>query len=316
MNITQASSDCEEILDEIGSAVICDREFLRLVLVGVLGRGHVLLEDAPGTGKTLTARCVATTLDLSFSRIQFTPDLLPSDITGTHVFDERDRTFEFKTGPVFANVVLADELNRASPKTQAALLEAMEEGQVTVGGETHQLPRPFIVIATQNPVEQDGTFPLPAAQLDRFLIKTAIGYPDKADEIELITRRRSRDSDQPTVETRVDPERVSTLREIPERVHVADELVEYVVEIARETRTDDRVDIGVSPRGTQRLFEAARAYATIAGREYVVPDDIKRVARPVLAHRLVLTPDATVANTEPEQILTEILDSVPVPTLE
>ncbi|MFC7230769.1 AAA family ATPase [Saliphagus sp. GCM10025308] len=316
MDVTQASEECNTVLDAIGEAVICDREFLETVLLGVVGRGHVLLEDVPGTGKTLTARSVATALGLSFSRIQFTPDLLPSDVTGTHVFNEQDREFEFNEGPIFANIVLADEINRAPPKTQAALLEAMEEGQVTTDGETRQLPQPFFVIATQNPVEQEGTFPLPEAQVDRFLVKTSMGYPDEGGEIELLQRRASRDEMSPSVETVFEPEHVTALRQVPETVTVDEDLLEYVVALARQTRTDGRVEVGVSPRGTQRLFEAARAYATIAGREYVTPDDIKRVAHPVMAHRLVLTPDATVNEVSKSQIVDAVLDSVPVPTLE
>ncbi|MCU4741703.1 MoxR family ATPase [Halobacteria archaeon AArc-m2/3/4] len=316
MDVTQASNECKTVLDEIGGAVICEREFLETVLLGVVGRGHVLLEDVPGTGKTLTARSVATALGLSFSRIQFTPDLLPSDVTGTHVFNEQERQFEFNEGPIFANIVLADEINRAPPKTQAALLEAMEEGQVTVDGETRQLPQPFFVIATQNPVEQEGTFPLPEAQVDRFLVKTSMGYPDEAGEIELINRRRARDEMSPSVDTVFEPEHVVQLREVPETIRVDDDLVEYVVTLARETRNDGRVEVGVSPRGTQRLFEAARAYATIVGREYVTPDDIKRVAHPVFAHRLVLTPDATVNNVSKAQIVDTVLESVPVPTID
>ncbi|GAB3026767.1 AAA family ATPase [Natronobiforma cellulositropha] len=316
MDVTQASRECETVLDEIGGAVICEREFLETVLLGVVGRGHVLLEDVPGTGKTLTAKSVATALGLSFSRIQFTPDLLPSDVTGTHVFNEQERQFEFNEGPIFANIVLADEINRAPPKTQAALLEAMEEGQVTVDGETRPLPQPFFVIATQNPVEQEGTFPLPEAQVDRFLVKTSMGYPDEAGEVELLHRRRSRDAMSPSVDTVFEPEHVAQLRQVPETVRVDDDLIDYVVALARETRTDGRVEVGVSPRGTQRLFEAARAYATIVGREYVTPDDIKRVAQPVLAHRLVLTPDATVNNVSKIQIVDTVLESVPVPTVE
>ncbi len=316
MNVPQASEECAAVLEAVGDAVVCDREFLETVLVGVVGRGHVLVEDVPGTGKTLTARSVASALGLSFSRIQFTPDLLPTDVTGTHVFDERDRTFEFREGPIFGNVVLADEINRAPPKTQAALLEAMEEGQVTVDGETRTLPQPFFVIATQNPVEQEGTFPLPEAQVDRFLVKTAMGYPDEEGEVELLERRASRDAMSPTVDTVLEPDRVAHLRQVPETVRVDEDVLEYVAALARRTRTDGRVEVGVSPRGTQRLFEAARAYATIAGREYVTPDDVKRVAQPVVAHRLVLTPDATVNEVEKAQIVESVLESVPVPTVE
>ncbi|ELY58146.1 ATPase [Natronococcus amylolyticus DSM 10524] len=316
MDVTQASRECSAVLEEIGDAVVCDRAFLEEVLVGVVGRGHVLLEDVPGTGKTLTARSVATALGLSFSRIQFTPDLLPTDVTGTHVFDERDRSFEFNEGPLFANIVLADEINRAPPKTQAALLEAMEEGQVTVDGETRPLPDPFFVIATQNPVEQEGTFPLPEAQVDRFLVKTSMGYPDAEGEVELLRRRASREEGSPTVSTVLEPEEIDALRQVPETVRVEADLLEYVAAVARETRTDGRVEVGVSPRGTQRLFEAARAYAALVGREYVTPDDIKRVAEPVLAHRLVLTPDATVNRVEKSAVVESVLESVPVPTLE
>ena len=316
MDVSEASAECSRVLEEIGGAVIADRTFLETVLVGVVGRGHVLLEDVPGTGKTLTARSFADALGLAFSRIQFTPDLLPTDVTGTHIFNERDRTFEFSEGPLFANVVLADEINRAPPKTQAALLEAMEEGQVTVNGETHVLPSPFFVIATQNPVEQEGTFPLPEAQVDRFLIKASMGYPDEAGEIELIRRRRARSAMTPSVEPVFDAGTVTDLQGVPEAIRVDDDLVAYLVALARRTREDTRVEVGVSPRGTQRLFEAARAYATVVGREYVTPDDIKRVARPVLAHRLVLTPDATVSGVEKDEIIERVLDTVPVPTVD
>src|SRR6056297_1570800 len=225
MNVREASEQSDAILDAISEAVISDEEYLETVLLGVVGRGHVLLEDVPGTGKTLTANSFATALGLSFSRIQFTPDLLPADVTGTHVFNEQDGSFEFNEGPIFANVVLADEINRAPPKTQAALLEAMEEGQVTVDGDTRELPKPFFVIATQNPVEQEGTFPLPEAQVDRFIVKTSIGYPDEAGEIELLHRRAAREDQSPTVETVVTPQQVEDLRGVPETVRVHDDLI-------------------------------------------------------------------------------------------
>jgi len=316
MEVPEASEDSNAILDTIGEAVIADREFLETVLLGVLGRGHVLLEDVPGTGKTLTARSFASALGLSFSRIQFTPDLLPTDVTGTHVFNEGDREFEFSEGPIFANIVLADEINRAPPKTQAALLEAMEEEQVTVDGDTRDLPTPFFVIATQNPVEQEGTFPLPEAQVDRFMVKTSIGYPEEEGEVELLRRRAGRVDQSPSIETVVTPDQVEDLREVPETVRVHEDLLQYIAEVARATREDPRVQVGVSPRGTQRLFEAARARAAMEGREYVTPDDIKTIAQPVLAHRLVLTPDATVNDIEKSQIVSAVLDGVPVPTVE
>ena len=315
MDVTSARDECEAVLNEIESAVITDREFPETVLVGMLADGHVLLEDVPGTGKTLTARSIATALGLEFSRIQFTPDLLPADVLGTHVFNEKSREFEFQPGPIFANVVLADEINRAPPKTQAALLEAMEEGQATVDGETMELPQPFFVIATQNPVEQEGTFPLPEAQMDRFVAKTGIGYPDEAGELDLLRRRAGRSTRSPTVEAVLDDERVTNLRAVPEDVRVEGDLLQYVVSLTRATREDRRVEVGVSPRGTQRLFEAARARAVVHGREYVVPEDVKRMAQDVLAHRLVLTPDAAVENTDKREIVDDVLESVAVPTV-
>jgi MoxR-like ATPase len=315
MDVSEANAACESLLSEIESAVITDREFLETVLLGVVGRGHVLLEDVPGTGKTLTARSYADALGLSFSRIQFTPDLLPSDVTGTHVFNEKDRTFEFSEGPIFANVVLADEINRAPPKTQSALLEAMEEEQVTVDGDTHELPTPFFVIATQNPVDMEGTFELPEAQVDRFAVKTAMGYPEEDGEFELLRRRAARDQQNPTVDTVLDPESVAALREVPEEIRVEEDVLQYVARLCRATRTHRHVEVGVSPRGTQRLFEMARARATIVGREFVTPDDVKRVAQPSLAHRLVLTPDARVEDVNKSAIVEDVLNEVEVPTV-
>ncbi|WP_101295632.1 AAA family ATPase [Halegenticoccus soli] len=316
MNVGEASATCRDVLEAVGSAVIADDEFFERIMVGVLSRGHVLLEDVPGTGKTLTARSFAAALGLSFSRIQFTPDLLPSDVTGTNVFDEEKRQFEFAEGPVFANVVLADEINRAPPKTQAALLEAMEERQVTVDGDTYDLPDPFFVIATQNPVEQEGTFPLPEAQKDRFAVKTDLGYPDLEGEVELLRRRAGRDRRSPTVESVLSRREVLALRRVPETVAVDGDLLVYAAELARATRRDRRVAVGVSPRGTQRLFEAARARAVLAGREFVTPDDVKEVCRPVLAHRLVLTPDAKVNDADEADVVDDALDRVEVPTIE
>ncbi|WP_372480368.1 AAA family ATPase [Halomicrobium sp. HM KBTZ05] len=315
MDVPEASDVCSRVLDEIGSAVIGERSFFETVLLGVVGRGHVLLEDVPGTGKTLTAQTMAQTLGLSFSRIQFTPDLLPADITGTHVFNERERSFEFNEGPIFANVVLADEINRAPPKTQSALLEAMEEGQVTVDGDTYDLPQPFFVIATQNPVEMEGTFELPEAQVDRFLAKTSIGYPDEDGEFELLQRRAGRVEQSPSVETVLSPEEVDELRALPESITVEDDVLRYVSNVARATREHRHVDVGVSPRGTQRLFEAVRARALIRGREFVTPDDVKAVAQPVLAHRVVLTPEARVENVAEAAVVESVLDDVPVPTV-
>jgi MoxR-like ATPase len=315
MEQEEATSACRSVLDRVGRAVIAEESFLATVLTGVLARGHVLLEDVPGTGKTLTARTFAETLGLSFQRIQFTPDLLPADITGSNIYNKQTGGFEFAPGPVFANVVLADEINRAPPKTQAALLEAMGEGQVTVDGDTHDLPDPFFVIATQNPIEQEGTFVLPEAQRDRFAIKTEMGYPDRAGERELIDRRADRQSQTPSVEAVLDPQQVTALQSVPEGVRTDEKIRDYVVDLGRATREDDRVAVGVSPRGVQRLFETARAAAVIAGRSFVVPDDVKRMARPTLAHRIVLTSEASVQNVAPETVIEDVLDRVPVPAV-
>jgi MoxR-like ATPase len=316
MDIDEASAVTAEVLDTVDEAVIAERTFFENVALGLLARSHVLIEDVPGTGKTLTAHTFATALGLSFSRVQFTPDLLPSDITGTNIFNERDRSFEFSEGPIFANVVLADEINRAPPKTQAALLEAMEEQQVTVDGDTHELPSPFFVIATQNPVEQAGTFELPEAQLDRFGVKTAIGYPDVEGEVDLLKRRAGRVTRAPETEPVVDQDIVEELRRVPESVRVDDDLLRYMAELTQATRQDRRVKVGVSPRGTQRLFETSRALATLRGRAFVTPDDVKRAAPPVLAHRLVLTADATVSEVDKRDVVRDVLDQVPVPTVE
>ncbi|MFB6112305.1 MAG: AAA family ATPase [Halobacteriaceae archaeon] len=316
MDVASASEECTTVLDEVSSAVIAERSFLNTVMTGLLAQGHVLLEDVPGTGKTLTARSIATALGLSFKRVQFTPDLLPTDVLGTNIYNEQERSFEFQRGPVFANVVLADEINRAPPKTQSALLEAMEEGQVTVDGETRELPKPFFVIATQNPVEQEGTFPLPEAQMDRFMVKSSIGYPDEEGELELLRRRAGRTSQAPSVERVLDPDRVDELRAVPEDIRVESDLLSYMTAITRATREDYRVEVGVSPRGTQRFFESARARAVIEGREFVTPDDVKDVAQPALAHRLVLTPDATVENVEKREVIADVLEETPVPTVQ
>ncbi|QLD86852.1 MoxR family ATPase [Natronomonas halophila] len=316
MDHAEASQVCGEVLDEVERTVIGDRNFFETVLTAVLADGHALLEDVPGTGKTLTARTLSTALGLEFNRIQFTPDLLPADITGTHVFNEKDREFEFSEGPIFANVVLADEINRAPPKTQAALLEAMEEEQVTVDGETHELPSPFFVLATQNPVEQEGTFQLPEAQVDRFTVKTSMGYPDRDGELELINRRADRTAKAPVAEAMVDRETVVDFQAVPETVDVQQNVREYIVDLGRETRQDSRVDVGVSPRGVQRFFEASRARAVLSGRSFVAPDDVQAVVQPVLAHRLVLTGEAQVRDTEKSEIIEDVLDRVAVPEMD
>ncbi|WP_440992002.1 AAA family ATPase [Haloarchaeobius baliensis] len=316
MDVATANELGGEVLDEVSSVVIADDQVLENVLTALYARGHVLLEDVPGTGKTLTARTVATTLGLSFSRVQFTPDLLPADITGTKTFKEDTGEFEFTPGPVFANIVLADELNRASPKTQAALLEAMEEKQVTVDGETYELPTPFVVIATQNPVESgEGTFPLPEAQQDRFLLKESFGYPDMDGERTLLDRRERRTDPLPAAQRILSPEMVRDLQAAPEHVDVHGDLKEYILRVTRATRADDRVEVGVSPRGTQRLFETVRARAALHGRDFVRPSDVKTLAEAVLAHRLVLETDAMVDDVSKTDVIEDILSDEPVPRL-
>ncbi|ELY48506.1 AAA family ATPase [Natronorubrum bangense] len=315
MNVAAAAETCDDVRDEIGTAVIGAGDLFETILTAVVGQGHVLLEDVPGTGKTLTARSLATALDLEFTRIQFTPDLLPADITGTHIYDEHAGEFSFEAGPIFANVVLADEINRAPPKTQAALLEAMGERQVSIGGETRELPDPFIVIATQNPVEQEGTFPLPEAQVDRFMIKTKMGYPDRDGDLELLDRRADRHSRTPTVESIVDRKSVLDLQAVPETISVDPAIRAYLVDVCRATREDDRVDVGISPRGLQRLFEASRARAVLADREYVAPEDVHTVVHPVLDHRIVLTTEAAVRGVDPRTIVEGAVNSVPVPSM-
>ncbi|MCJ7429393.1 MAG: MoxR family ATPase [Candidatus Nanohaloarchaeota archaeon QJJ-5] len=310
---SNVSATCQSILDSVSDAVIADQEFLDIVMTGLAAKGHVLVEDVPGTGKTLTARSFARALGLSFNRIQFTPDLLPSDITGSHIYNEQDGSFEFSQGPIFANVVLADEINRAPPKTQAALLEAMGEKQVTVDNETWQLPEPFFVIATQNPVEQEGTFALPEAQRDRFMIKTAMGYPDRAGERTIIDRRADRTEQMPEATKVVSAEEVLEIQEAVEEIEVQGSIRDYIIDIGRGTRIDDRVEVGVSPRGIQRLFEASRAYAMLAGREFVIPEDVKAIATDVLHHRLVLTAEAAVNDVEKETVIEETIGGLEVP---
>ncbi|MFC4542528.1 AAA family ATPase [Halosolutus amylolyticus] len=316
-NVTadEAADAVRAVVERIEEAAVVDRSVLHALLSAVLARGHVLLEDVPGTGKTVTARVVAESMGLEFTRIQFTPDLLPADVTGSTIYDEHAGEFEFARGPVFANVVLADEINRAPPKTQAALLEAMEERQVSVDGTTYDLPTPFVVIATQNPIEQEGTFRLPEAQRDRFSVKTSLGYPDVEGEMGLLERRANRRSLAPSVDPIVTPGTVRVLQDLTEDVTVDRKLRRYIIDLARATREDQRTETGVSPRGVQRVFEAARAAAVIDGRTYVVPDDVKRLALPTMAHRVVLSTEATVEGVEGRDVVRRALNVVDVPAV-
>ena len=311
---TAAAATMAAILDELERAVVGKRAVLELVLLGLVADGHVLLDDLPGVAKTLTARSLARVTGLRFSRIQFTPDLLPADITGATVFDARTGEFNFRPGPVFGHLVLGDEVNRAPAKTQAALLEAMQERQVTVDGSTHLLPRPFLVVATQNPIEHEGTYALPEAQLDRFLLRTRMGYPSPEDEAELLTRRVERGTDDVELAAVTSADGVLELQAAVERVHVDPVMARYVVALARGTRDDAEVDVGVSPRGSLALLKLARAYALGRGRDFVDPDDVKAVAVPALAHRLVLRSEVWVRGIPPESVVERVVTTVPAPS--
>lgn len=301
------------VLEGVGQAVIGTRDPLRLALAAVLAGGHVLFEDMPGLGKTLVARSLAQTLGLGFRRLQCTPDLLPSDVTGSSIFDPVQRSFDFQPGPVFTGLLLADEINRTSPKTQSALLEAMAEGQVSVEGTTHRLPIPFHVFATSNPVEFEGTYPLPEAQLDRFLVRLALGYPTADAEADIVSKRLLRGLVEPVLEAVLDPQTLRTLQEDLALVPVSADIVAYAVRLTAASRELDEVQVGASPRGSQALVLMARAVAALDGRAYVVPEDIKEVAVPVLAHRLVLSPAAWARGADPVGLIDEITGSVRVP---
>jgi MoxR-like ATPase len=302
------------ILDELERAVVGKRDVLELVLLGLVADGHVLLDDLPGVAKTLSARSLARVTGLSFSRIQFTPDLLPADITGATVFEATSGDFRFRPGPIFGHLVLGDEINRAPAKTQAALLEAMQERQVTVDGETHRLPRPFLVVATQNPIEHEGTYALPEAQLDRFLLRTRMGYPAAKDEAELLTRRVDRGTDEVELASVANVEGILELQAAVERVHVDAAMARYVVALAQGTRDDGEVEVGVSPRGSLALLKLARAFALGRGRDFVDPDDVKAVAVPALAHRIVLRSEVWVRGIPPESVVDRVVASVPAPS--
>jgi MoxR-like ATPase len=304
------------VLDEVERAIVGKRDALELILIGVLADGHVLLEDYPGLAKTLIARSFARATSLRFSRIQFTPDLMPSDVTGSSVFDQRRTEFTFLPGPIFTNLLLADEINRAPPKTQAALLEAMQERQVTIEGETRPLERPFIVLATQNQIEYEGTYPLTEAQLDRFLLRIGVGYPSREHEIEMLARRIERGDDEIELTPIVDSATLVAMQRALEHVHVADAIEGYIVDLVAATRASKRLAVGASPRGSLALLKLSRAKAALAGRDFVVPEDVKAVAVPALAHRLMLRPELWVQRVRGEDIVEEALETVPTPPAE
>jgi MoxR-like ATPase len=316
MELTELGRIASRLVDEVEKAVVGKRGALELLLLGLLADGHVLLEDYPGLAKTLMARSFAQAASMDFSRIQFTPDLMPSDVTGSSIFDQRTTDFRFRPGPVFANLLLADEINRAPPKTQAALLEAMQERQVTTEGETRRLGPPFLVLATQNPIEYEGTYPLPEAQLDRFLLRMSVGYPEREDEWLMLANRAERRTDEVELDAVVDRATLLEMQRACEDVYVSEPVGLYMVDIVASTRTAPSVQVGASPRGSLALLKLSRCRAALDGRDYVTPDDVKAVAVPALAHRLTLRPELWVQRVSSEDIVRDRLETVPTPTAE
>jgi len=316
LQLAQVQELSQRVLDEVERAVVGKRGALELVLMGLLSDGHVLLEDYPGLAKTLTARSFAQVTSIGFSRIQFTPDLMPSDVTGSSIWNQRDADFEFRPGPIFTNLLLADEINRAPPKTQAALLEAMQERQVTIEGTTHPLAQPFLVLATQNPIEYEGTYPLPEAQLDRFLLRVGFGYPSADDEWQVLARRLERRIDDVELEPVIDGPTLIALQDAVEQVHVGNSVGRYIVELVGATRTSGSTAVGSSPRGSLALLKLSRCKAALSGRDFVTPDDVKAVAVPALSHRLMLRPELWVQRISAEDVVRDVLESVPTPAAE
>jgi MoxR-like ATPase len=316
VNAAEVSALTKRIIGEMERAIVGKSPLLEEVLACVLGGGHVLFEDYPGLAKTLIAKSFAAALGLEFKRIQFTPDLLPGDITGGYVYDRTNNRFELRKGPLFANIILADEINRASPKTQSALLEAMQEYQVTVEGETMRLPEPFVVMATQNPIEYEGTFPLPEAQLDRFIVKLAVGYPSEEEEQQILRNRRERRRDEFELEQVTDADELLQMRQAVEEIHVDPDIEAYMVALTQETRRRRQVAVGASPRASLALLKLSRAWAAMHGRDYVLPDDVKLFAPSVFIHRLILEPDLWMNRRAAGEVIADIVRSVPVPVIE
>ncbi len=313
MNVGGVAERGNALLDELETVIVGKRPVLERVLWGILCDGHVLIEDVPGVAKTLIAKSFAAGLGLQFRRVQFTPDLLPADITGTYVFDRKTGEFVLRRGPIFTNVLLADEINRAPPKTQSALLEAMQERQATMEGQTFPIDPPFFVLATQNPIEHEGTYPLPEAQVDRFLLRIDVGYPSPEQEVEILRRRRARASDEMPVRAVTTPDEVRALQAAVETVHVDPALETYMVDVVGATRTHTQVEIGASPRGSLALLKLTRARAALANRDFVTPDDVKAVALYALAHRIILKPDPWIRGVRTVSVLQDVLNQIPVP---
>jgi MoxR-like ATPase len=316
MNFTEVRARTEEVLASLGTVIVGKRDALHLLVAAILADGHVLIEDVPGLAKTAIARATAQVLGLPFKRVQFTPDLLPADLTGSFIFDQRSMTFQFRRGPIFTQLLLADEINRATPKTQSALLEAMQEHQVTVEGETFPLSRPFLVIATQNPIELDGTYPLPEAQLDRFLIRLDLGYPDEADELQILRRRREARADTVSLHRLLDADTLLAMQAALEDIFVDPSIEHYIVAVVRATRDEPRIALGGSPRATLALMKLSRALAAMDGRSFVGPDDVKAAAVPVLAHRLILRPEHWGGRVPTRTVVRDLLDRVATPAVE
>jgi MoxR-like ATPase len=316
VTVSQVSEKSNRILDEVEKAVVGKRTFLEKLFCTILADGHVLIEDLPGLAKTLTARSFSVVLGMTFKRIQFTPDLLPADITGGYIFNRQQGTFELVKGPIFANLVLGDEINRAPAKTQAAMLEAMQERQVTLEGETFPLPQPFIVLATQNPIEYEGTFPLPEAQLDRFMVRLSVGYPSAEEELEMLRRRWERREDEVKLEPITDINELNAMRQAVETVYIEPDVARYIVSLVQASRTATHVSVGASPRASLALLKLSRAKAAVEGRDYVVPDDVKFVAREVFMHRILLKPDLWATGSTLKEVVEAVIRNVSVPKVE
>jgi len=315
ISIPQISSACKQLTEEVGKVIVGKKNVIKYVLLGMLTDGHILFEDYPGLAKTLIAKTFSRAVGCKFTRVQLTPDLLPADITGTYVFSQKTGDFKMIKGPIFTNVLLANEINRAPPKTQASLLEAMQEHQSTIEGNTYPMDKPFLVLATQNPIEYEGTYPLPEAQIDRFIMKLSVGYPLEHEEAEILYRMENGDISDIKINKIVTPENIIDMQKVIQKIHIDKDIIKYIVRVVQRTRSEPRVEVGISPRGSIALFKLSKAHAAFYGRDYVVPDDIKNIVFPALVHRIILKPEARVSGVKPENIITDILNSIPVPII-